>query len=133
MSWKKEVNTNSGYVSYDTVEGCVKPLVPVITQADVFITTAGVTIFNKYYPNLPFIGSFSFFNDNSNNAKTFFLDKISNGALLSYSQYARISNPSNVGHTIFSVKMNNCYMVMLAYESASAYVSVQTLCERFIK
>ena len=126
MSWKKEVNTNSGYVSYDTIEGCVSPLSAVITQADIFITTAGVTIFNKYYSNLPFIGSFSFFNDNSDNAKTFFLNKISNGALLNYSQYARIPNPSNVGHTIFSVKMGNCYMVMLAYESASAYVSVQT-------
>ena len=55
MSWKKEVNTNSGYVSYDTVEGCVNPLVPVITQASVSIGTADITIFNKHYSNIPVI------------------------------------------------------------------------------
>lgn len=125
MSWRTEVNSSEGYAELASVPTYTTRHDYKIGDGIATISTAGLNIFGNYYPNTNFLGQFSFYNPNNEESKAFFAHKMATGATLNIGLYAHIANPdTSHKYTILSYKLNNCYTVFLANQSASDTVYV---------
>lgn len=125
MAWTTEIGSYGGkHANLQYLQG--KKPSENVGEANYSISTASINIFEKYYRNLSFIGELTLFYKNKPDINEWFSGLFSSSFVVDVNFLKNIENPNtNFLTTLLSIPLENCYYVLLGYQSSNEYIGTE--------
>ena len=127
MAWTTEIGDYGGkYEKLQYLQGKQKPEKPEnVGEASYRISKANISIFNKRYVNLSFLGGLSLYS-NVPSTDEWFAGLFSSSFVVNVDFLKNKENPNkNFVTTLLAIPLENCYYTILAYQSSNDHVGTE--------